>query len=57
MTSLPYIFWLINASGVIGGMLAVWWLVTGRRNQLILYAAFALSMLFFIVRFGSILFL
>lgn len=56
MISIPAIFWIANASGFIGGMLAVLWLATGRRNKPMLYLAFALSMLFFAIRFGTLWF-
>ncbi len=45
------LFWFVNASGIIGGMLATLWLVTGRKNRPMLLLAFGLSMLFFLARF------
>lgn len=56
MISIPVIFWIANASGFLGGALAVLWLATGRRNKAMLYTAFGLSMLFFAIRFGTLLF-
>jgi len=56
MISIPAIFWIANASGFLGGALAVLWLATGRRNKAMLYTAFGLSMLFFAIRFGTLLF-
>lgn len=55
MEHVPLIFWLVNGSGVIGGMMAVLWLATGRKRRALLYMAFGLSMLFFVIRFGAIL--
>lgn len=56
MEHIPLIFWLMNGSGVIGGMMALLWLLTGRKSRPLLYMAFGLSMLFFIIRFGAVLF-